>query len=133
MASPCRSECPWRKPATHGKLAQQSAGQAELDGVARKKTVYPRPRKRSVTIRLDEDTVLYFLELADETWIPYQTLINLYLRECAAEQQADRPSLAPQAAEDPGRTRRAASPTPRSPIVPGHPTDGSVLFWPASL
>ena len=39
--------------------------------------------KRQVTIRLDEDTLSYFRGLAGETAIPYQTLINLYLRECA--------------------------------------------------
>jgi predicted DNA binding CopG/RHH family protein len=40
--------------------------------------------KRSITIRLDEATIAYFKELSAETAIPYQTLINLYLRECAA-------------------------------------------------
>ena len=45
---------------------------------------YARKLKRQVTIRLDQATVDYFKSLADETGIPYQTLINLYLRECAA-------------------------------------------------
>jgi uncharacterized protein (DUF4415 family) len=40
--------------------------------------------KKQVTIRLDQDTIAYFKELSGETGIPYQTLINLYLRECAA-------------------------------------------------
>lgn len=40
--------------------------------------------KRQVTIRLDEATVAYFKDLAGSEAIPYQTLINLYLRECAA-------------------------------------------------
>ena len=39
--------------------------------------------KQQVTIRLDHATVAYFKALADETGIRYQTLINLYLRECA--------------------------------------------------
>lgn len=39
--------------------------------------------KRQVTIRLDQDTVDYFKNLSSETGIPYQTLINLYLRDCA--------------------------------------------------
>ena len=43
--------------------------------------------KKSVTIRLDEDTVTYFKELAEETGVGYQTLINLYLRDCAASQK----------------------------------------------
>jgi predicted DNA binding CopG/RHH family protein len=45
---------------------------------------YARRLKKSVTIRLDEATVAYFKGLADDTGIPYQTLINLYLRDCAA-------------------------------------------------
>ena len=44
---------------------------------------YAKRLKRSVTIRLDEVTLAYFRTLAEETGIPYQTLINSYLRECA--------------------------------------------------
>ena len=44
---------------------------------------YAKALKKQVTIRLDEDTLAYFKALADETEIPYQTLINLYLRDCA--------------------------------------------------
>ena len=43
-----------------------------------------KQQRRSVTIRLDAATVQYFKKMANETAIPYQTLINLYLRECAA-------------------------------------------------
>ena len=39
--------------------------------------------KQSITIRLDRCTIDYFKAMADETDIPYQTLINMYLRECA--------------------------------------------------
>ena len=45
---------------------------------------YAAKLKRSVTIRLDETTIDYFKAMATESEIPYQTLINLYLRECAA-------------------------------------------------
>jgi uncharacterized protein (DUF4415 family) len=45
---------------------------------------YAGKLKRQVTIRLDGGTIAYFKELAEETGVPYQTLINLYLRECAA-------------------------------------------------
>lgn len=48
------------------------------------KNPYAKRLKRSVTIRLDQSTVDYFKKLADETELPYQTLINLYLRDCAA-------------------------------------------------
>ena len=44
---------------------------------------YAKKLKRSVTIRLDERTIEYFQGLASELDVPYQTLINLYLRDCA--------------------------------------------------
>lgn len=39
--------------------------------------------KQPITIRLDKDTVAYFKALAEEVGMPYQNLINLYLRDCA--------------------------------------------------
>ena len=57
--------------------------------------------KRSVTIRLDDASIAYFKELAMETGVPYQSLINLYLRDCVSrrmrpaqrwEPGGDRPS-----------------------------------------
>jgi predicted DNA binding CopG/RHH family protein len=47
------------------------------------KNSYAKKLKKQITIRLDEDTVGYFKEMADEKGIPYQSLINLYLRDCA--------------------------------------------------
>jgi predicted DNA binding CopG/RHH family protein len=52
---------------------------------------YARRLKRQITIRLDEDTLAYFKQLAEEAEIPYQTLINFYLRECARTKR--RPSM----------------------------------------
>ncbi len=43
--------------------------------------------KRQVTIRLDEATIKYFKGLSQENGIPYQTLINLYLRDCASSRK----------------------------------------------
>jgi predicted DNA binding CopG/RHH family protein len=48
------------------------------------KNPYAKRLKRSVTIRLDDSTVKYFKALAEETELPYQSLISLYLRDCAA-------------------------------------------------
>ena len=48
---------------------------------------YAARLKRQVTIRLDERTIEYFKALSEESGIPYQTLINLYLRDCAANQK----------------------------------------------
>ena len=44
---------------------------------------YAKRLKAQVTIRIDKGTLAYFKELAHETAIPYQTLINMYLRDCA--------------------------------------------------
>ncbi len=44
---------------------------------------YAKRLKRSVTIRLDVFTIDYFKRLAEEVQMPYQSLINLYLRDCA--------------------------------------------------
>ena len=43
--------------------------------------------KKPITIRLDEDSVNYFKSVSEEVGIPYQSLINLYLRDCAASQK----------------------------------------------
>ena len=45
---------------------------------------YVKRLKKQVTIRLEEDVILYFKALSMETGIPYQNLINLYLRDCAS-------------------------------------------------
>ena len=55
----------------------------EYDFSKAKKNPYAGLLKRQVTIRIDEAIVKYFKELAKEAGIPYQTLINLYLRDCA--------------------------------------------------
>ena len=44
---------------------------------------YTKKLKKQITIRLDEGTTRYFEELAEKKGIPYQSLINLYLKDCA--------------------------------------------------
>lgn len=48
---------------------------------------YAKRLKKQITIRLDKMTLDYFKALADETGVAYQTLINLYLRDCAASKK----------------------------------------------
>ena len=48
-----------------------------------KKNPYIKYLKQSVTIRLDKDVVSHFKLMSVKTGIPYQNLINLYLRDCA--------------------------------------------------
>ena len=50
-----------------------------------RKNPYASKLKKSVTIRLGEDVIGYFKQMAEETSIPYQSLINLYLRDCVAQ------------------------------------------------
>jgi uncharacterized protein (DUF4415 family) len=52
---------------------------------------YAKRLKKQVTLRLGLDVIEYFKQLAEETGIPYQNLINLYLRECA--QTRKKPNL----------------------------------------
>jgi uncharacterized protein (DUF4415 family) len=59
----------------------------EYDFSKGRRNPYAARLKRQVTIRLDEQTIKYFKGLSEESGIPYQTLINLYLRECAATQK----------------------------------------------
>ena len=51
------------------------------------KNPYARRLKRQITIRLDSLTVDYFKALAEETGLPYQNLINLFLRDCAQQKR----------------------------------------------
>jgi len=46
------------------------------------KNPYAKHLRKPVTIRLGTDVVEYFKAMAQETGIPYQNLINLYLRDC---------------------------------------------------
>ena len=48
-----------------------------------RKNPYSNRLKKQVTINIDSDTVDYFKKLSDVTGLPYQTLINLYLTDCA--------------------------------------------------
>ena len=47
------------------------------------KNPYAKHLKKQVTLRLGIDVISYFKDLAEETGIPYQNLINLYLQDCA--------------------------------------------------
>ena len=58
---------------------------AEYDFTKAKKNPYARRLKKQITIRIDEPTLAYFQELAEQNGLPYQTLINLYLRDCASK------------------------------------------------
>jgi uncharacterized protein (DUF4415 family) len=48
------------------------------------KNPYAAKLTKQITIRLDDDSIGYFREISEQLGIPYQSLINLYLRDCAA-------------------------------------------------
>lgn len=55
----------------------------EYDFSEGKRNPYAKQLKKQVTIKLSEEAINYFRAQAKETGIPYQTLINLYLTDCA--------------------------------------------------
>jgi uncharacterized protein (DUF4415 family) len=57
----------------------------EYDFSKSRKNPYSKQLKRQITIRLDAATVDYFKDLSAELGMPYQNIINLYLRDCAAQ------------------------------------------------
>ncbi len=52
-----------------------------------RKNHYAKRLKKQLTIRLEEETIEYFKKLSVKTGLPYQTLINLYLRDCAQHER----------------------------------------------
>ncbi len=56
----------------------------EYDFTNARKNPYAKALKKQITIRIDEPTIAYFKQLSEESGIPYQSLINLYLRDCAS-------------------------------------------------
>jgi predicted DNA binding CopG/RHH family protein len=64
-----------------------AAMRREYDFSRSRKNPYAKRLKKQVTIRLDSETLAYFKKLAEDTSIPYQTLINMYLRDCAMQRK----------------------------------------------
>ena len=59
----------------------------DLSKMRSRKNPYASRLKRQVTIRMGTDIVAYFKAMAERTGIPYQHLINLYLRDCVEHQR----------------------------------------------
>lgn len=60
----------------------------DLTKLKSRRNPYASRLKRQVTIRLGTDIVTYFKSMSDETGIPYQNLINLYLRDCVEQRRS---------------------------------------------
>jgi len=63
----------------------------EYDFSKSRKNPYVKQLKRQITIRLDTVAVAYFKQMAAELGMPYQNLINLFLRDCAIQKR--RPTI----------------------------------------
>ena len=63
----------------------------DLKKMKGRKNPYAKKLKKQVTIRMGVDIIEYFKELAGETGIPYQNLIDMYLRDCV--QSHRKPSI----------------------------------------
>jgi predicted DNA binding CopG/RHH family protein len=59
----------------------------EYDFTAARKNPYAAQLKKQITIRLDEESISYFKSISQDAGIPYQSLINLYLRDCATSRR----------------------------------------------
>lgn len=57
----------------------------DLSKMKSRKNPYAAKLKKSVTMRLSEDVIGYFKAMSEEAGVPYQSLINLYLRDCVAQ------------------------------------------------
>ena len=57
----------------------------DLSRMKSRRNPYASKLKKPVTMRLSEDVVVYFKGMAMEAGVPYQSLINLYLRDCLAQ------------------------------------------------
>jgi predicted DNA binding CopG/RHH family protein len=54
----------------------------DLSKLRSRRNPYAAKLKKPVSMRLSEDVVMYFKGMASESGVPYQSLINLYLRDC---------------------------------------------------
>jgi uncharacterized protein (DUF4415 family) len=59
----------------------------DLSTMKSRKNPYAAQLKKPVTIRLSNEVLSYFKQMADESGVPYQSLINLYLRDCVLHQR----------------------------------------------
>jgi uncharacterized protein (DUF4415 family) len=59
----------------------------DLAKMKKRKNPFSKQLKKQVTIRMGVDVIDYFKNMSEETGIPYQNLINLYLQECVANKK----------------------------------------------
>lgn len=68
-------------------VGEAMKSQYDFSKMKSRKNPYASKLKKQVTIRMGEDVIAWFKALSEETGIPYQSLINLYLRDCVAKKR----------------------------------------------
>jgi len=63
-------------------MGKEMKKEYDLSKMKKRRNPYASRLKKQVTIRMGTDIIAYFKEMAEESGIPYQNLINLYLRDC---------------------------------------------------
>ena len=59
----------------------------QIENLNPRRNPYVSKKRRQITIEIDGETMEYFEKQSKEQGLPYQTLINLYLADCAANQR----------------------------------------------
>jgi uncharacterized protein (DUF4415 family) len=59
----------------------------DLSMMKSRRNPHAKKLKKQVTLRMSPDVVEYFKKIAEETHIPYQSLMNLYLMDCSASKR----------------------------------------------
>ncbi len=59
----------------------------DLAKMKSRKNPYANRLRKQITLRVGIDVIDFFKEMSDKTGIPYQSIINLYLRDCAAKKK----------------------------------------------
>ena len=59
----------------------------DIEKLNPRRNPYTQKAKRQITINIDSETIDYFKAQSEESGLPYQTLINLYLTDCAANKR----------------------------------------------
>jgi uncharacterized protein (DUF4415 family) len=87
MGTLSASFLPAKQPKAKRRTTEVNDMKAEYDlsKMKSRRNPYASKLKKSVTMRLSEDVVQYFKGMATEAGVPYQSLINLYLRDCLAQ------------------------------------------------
>ena len=68
-------------------LIIEDEAEYDLSKLKSRPNPYAKRLRKQITLKVGLDVIAYFEQLSQETGIPYQNLINLYLRDCMASQR----------------------------------------------